>query len=71
MHHLGIPSPHVEGLSKVKNSYIKNAYYNICDDYGVNAEEMWMNEDWFYMTAYANFDDGGKATQRSPPDNLK
>ena len=23
------------------------------------------------MTAYANFGDGGKATQRSPPGNLK
>ena len=30
-----------------------------------------MDGDLFYMTAYANFGDGGKATQRSPPGNLK
>ena len=34
LHHLGISLPHEDGFSKVKNSYIKSAYYSICDDYG-------------------------------------
>ena len=28
-----------------------------------------MNGDCFYTAVYGNFDDGGKATQRSPIDN--
>ena len=27
--------------------------------------------DWFYTTKYGVFGDGGKATERSPPGNLK
>ena len=34
----------------------------------VNANEIWMNGNWFYMAEYSVFDDGRKATQRSPPD---
>ena len=30
--------PHADGFNKVKNYYIKSAYSNICDDYGVNAD---------------------------------
>ena len=29
-----------------------------------------MNGNWFYTKAYAVYGNGGKATQRSPPDNL-
>ena len=29
-----------------------------------------MNGDWFYLTKYKVFSDGGKATKRSPSDNL-
>ena len=39
LHHLGIFLPHEDGFSIVKNSYIKSAYYSICDDYGVNPYE--------------------------------
>ena len=35
---LGISLPHEDGFSKVKNAYIKTAYYSICDDYGFDAE---------------------------------
>ena len=45
LHNLGISLPHENGLSKVKNSYIKSSCFSICDDYGVNAEETWMNGD--------------------------
>ena len=45
LHNLGISLPHENGFSKVKDSYIKSAYYSICDDYGVNADETWMHGD--------------------------
>ena len=35
--------PHADGFNKVKNYYIKSAYSNICDDYGVNADEIRLN----------------------------
>ena len=70
LHCLGISLPHQDGFSMVKNSYSKSAYYSICDDYGVNADETWMHGDWFYTTNYGIFDDGRKATKRSPQDNL-
>ena len=70
LHHLGISLPHEDGFSKVENSYIKRAYYNICNDYGVNGDETWMHGDWFYTTKYGIFGGGRKATKRYPPDNL-
>ena len=42
-HHLGISLPHEDVFNKVKHSYIKSAYYSICDDYDVNTDEIWMN----------------------------
>ena len=70
LHNLGISLPHEDGFSKVKNAYIKSAYYSICDDYGVDADETWMHGDWFYTTGYGIFGHEVKATKRSPPDNL-
>ena len=29
-------------VKKVKNAYIKSAYYSTCDDYGVDPTEKWM-----------------------------
>ena len=70
LHHLGISLPHEEGFSKLKSSYIKSTYLNICDDYGVNGDETWMHGNWFYTTKYGIFGHGRKATKISPPDNL-
>ena len=70
LHRLGIPLPHKDSFSKVKNFYIKKAYYSICGDFGVNADEIWMNGDWFYTTEFRVFNDGGRAIERSPTDNL-
>ena len=39
MPHLSISLPHENGFSKVKSCYIKNAYYSICNGYGVNADK--------------------------------
>ena len=70
LHELGISLPHEYGFSKVKNAYIKSAYYSICDDYDVNANKTWMYGDWFYTTDYAIVGHEVKATERSPPDNF-
>ena len=70
LHELGISSLYEDGFSKVKNAYIEGAYYIMCDDYGVDANETWMHDDWFYRTDYAIFGHEVKATERSPPDNL-
>ena len=65
LHELGISLPLEDGFRKVKNAYIKSAYYSICDDYGVDADETWVHGDWLYMTDYAIFGDEVKATERS------
>ena len=48
----------------------ESAYYSVCDDYDVDADEIWMYGDWFYTTGYCIFGHEVKATKRSPPDNL-
>ena len=70
LHDLGISLPHEDRFSKVKNTYIKSAYYSICDDYGVNSDEKWRHGDWFYTTDYGICGHEVKATERSPPDNF-
>ena len=70
LHELGISLPSKDGFTKVKIAYIQSAYYIICDDYGVDANETWLYGDWFYTTSYAIFGHKVKATERSAPDNL-
>ena len=48
---------------------MKSAYYIIQDDYGTNANEIWMNGDCFYTTEYVDFGSGVKTTSRCPPGN--
>ena len=71
LYHLVIFLPHEDGFSKVKNSYLKSAYYSISNNYSVNADETWMHRYCFYTTKYGIFGDGRKTTNRSPTDNLK
>ena len=70
LHGSGISLPLEDDFSKVKNAYIKSAYYSICDDYGVDSNETWMHRDWFYTTHYGIFGHELKATERSAPENL-
>ena len=70
LHDLAISLPRENGFSKVKNAYIKSAYYSIRDDYGVDVDETWLLGDWFYLTGCGIFGHEVKATKRSPPDNL-
>ena len=69
LHDLGIPLPHEDGFSKVKNAYTKSVYYSICDDYSVK-DERWMHGDWFYTTGCGIFGHKVRATKRSSPYNL-
>ena len=39
LHELGISLPHEDSFSKVRNAYMKSAYYSICDDYRVDANK--------------------------------
>ena len=57
-------------LNKIKNACIKSAYFNICKDYSVDADETWIHGDWFYTTGYGIFCHEVKAIKRSSPDNL-
>ena len=68
LHELRISLPHEDGFSKVKNE--RSAYYNVCDQYGVNPDETWMYGEWFYATDYGIFGHEVEATERSPPGNL-
>ena len=65
LHDLGIALPHESGFSKVKNAYIKSAYYSACDDYDVDADETWIHGDWFYTTNDGILGHEVKATKRS------
>ena len=56
-------------LARLKILILK-CIISLCDDYGVNANEIWMHGSWFYTAQYGVFSDSGKALQRSPPDNL-
>ena len=62
LHNLGIPLLHEADFSKVKNAYIKSTCYSTCSD-GVDADETWMQGDWFYTTGYGNFCHEVKATK--------
>lgn len=43
LHHLGIPLTHEDDFNKNKYAHIKSAYKSIFDDYGANADEIWIN----------------------------
>ena len=71
LHELDISLQHEDGFSKVKNHYEDSAYYSVCDEYGVDPTETWMNGGWFYTTDYTVFGhEVRKVTERPPPDNL-
>ena len=48
-------------FNKVKNSYFEIGYYIVCNNYGVNVDEIWMNGDWFHTPAYGFFGDGKRS----------
>ena len=56
--HLDTPLRYDKAFSEVKNSYIKNAYNSINDDYGSNVDYIFRNGEWFYTTEYADFGSG-------------
>ena len=70
LHELGIHLPYEGGCSKVKNNFEDSVYYSICNDYGTDADEVFlMYGNWFYTKDYAVFGHEIKATERSLPDD--
>ena len=55
---------------KIKNSYIKWRNYSSCKGYSCNKDETWFNRHCFYIRKNGVYDDGGKATERSPKNSL-
>ena len=55
LHDLGTPLPHEDGFSKVKKVSVNSAYYSICNENDVDANETSMYGDWFYTTSYGIF----------------
>ena len=47
--------PHEDGFNNAKNSCFKIRYYNVCDDYGVNVGEIWMDGDGFIQRSFSNY----------------
>ena len=64
LHDQGISLPHEDGFSKVKNAYMRSAYYSICNDYRVTSDETWMYGDWLYTTNYGIFGHEVKAAKK-------
>ena len=62
--------PHKDDFNNVKNSYFEIRYYIICDEYGVNVGEIWMNGDWYHTQPYGVFSDTGKTAKRYFSGNL-
>ena len=62
---LDIPLPHTKTFSKYSNPYDWSAYYAICNEYGVNPNNLWLTGDWMYTNNNANFFDNGNTTTKS------
>ena len=43
----------------------------ICGDFGVNADKIFINGNWFYPTIYGVFGNGGKATEKISTSSLE
>ena len=56
---LGSPIPHTNGFQKYDNPFNANAYYKVCNLYGVNPAYAWMTGKWMYSTQ-GLFTHGGK-----------
>ena len=56
---LGSPIPHEDGYKKWNNPFDANAYYKVCNLYGVNSDFVWMSGKWAFSTQGV-FSDGRK-----------
>ena len=60
---LGSPILHEDGYKKWNNPFDANAYYKVCNLYGVNSDYVWMSGKWMYSTQGV-FTHGGKEANK-------
>ena len=71
LYRLKIALPREERYKKTNNPYLKEDYFQVCDEYGVDPLKVWLFGDWFYTEEWAVFCcNGGKRTKVAPPKNL-
>ena len=71
LYRLKVALPREERYKKTNNSYSKEDYFQVCEEYGVDPLEVWLFGDWFYTEEWAVFCcNEGKRTKVAPPKNL-
>ena len=60
-----------EMCKKTNNPYLKEDYFQVCEEYGLDPLEVWLFGDWYYTEKWAVFCcNGGKRIKVAPPKNL-
>ena len=67
MKRLDIPLPHTKTFLKFNNLYDLSAYHVICNEYGVNPDNLWLTGDWMYTNNNANFFENDLKSTKKPP----
>ena len=69
LHKLDCIIPGEYGFSKYNNNYNENSYYKLCDDYGVNRNDLFIRGDWYYSNQGNFTDDDMKEITNSVKNN--
>ena len=71
LYRLKVALPREERYEKSNNPYLKEDYFQVCEEYDVDPLEVWLFGDWYYTEKWAVFCcNGGKRTRVAPPKNL-
>ena len=71
LYRLKVTLPREDRYKKANNPYLKEDYFQVCEEYGVDPLEKWLFGDWYYTEKWAVFCcNGGKRTKVAPPKNL-
>ena len=71
LYRLKVALPCEERYKKTNNPYLKEDYFQVCKEYGVDPLEVWLFGDWYYTEKWAVFFcNGRKRTKVAPPKNL-
>ena len=64
LYRLKVALPREERYKKTNNPYLKEDYFQVCEEYGVDPLEVWLFGDWYYTEEWAVFCcNGGKRTK--------
>ena len=69
LHKLDCIIPGEYGFSKYNNNYNENSCYKLCDDYGVNRNDLFIRGDWYYSNQGNFTDDDMKEITNSVKNN--